>query len=440
MGMAEATSGGRGSSGLTRRSLLQGTAAAAAGVAVGSGAITGFPTIWAQNIKDITLTHVGGSYAAIKEIGDQAFKDLGFKIEMQAVDPGTQLNRSLTQPKSIDINNLDSSEVVFLAGKGVLRPLKVSDYKLWDKTIPIFTTGKFPDGKPIPSEGISPMKACFYTDASGKKLATGPTEFLTMIPTLYNADTLGIRPDLVGGRDKITSWKDLIDPKYKGKAALVDYAPVGIMDVAMALEAAGEIKYVDKGNMTKAEIDKTTKLLIDLKKEGHFRAFWSNFDQSVNLMASGEVVIQSMWSPAVTAVRSRGIDCYFVPLKEGYRGWFVGLTPMAHLSGLRLDCAMEYLNWFNSGWQGAFIAKQGYYSPVIETVKATLTPEEWDYWYEGKPAAVDIKDPYGNLMEKKGAIRDGGSLWDREGRVAVWNTVMDEDKYLTKRWNEFVSA
>ena len=68
--------------------------------------------------------------------------------------------------------------------------------------------------------------------------------------------------------------------------------------------------------MTKAEIDKTVKIMQDLKKSGHFRSFWSNFDQSVNLMASGEVVIQSMWSPAVTAVRSRGIDCYFVPLKK----------------------------------------------------------------------------------------------------------------------------
>ena len=29
------------------------------------------------------------------------------------------------------------------------------------------------------------------------------------------------------------------------------------------------------------------------------------------------------------------------------------------------------------------------------TAKKFLTPEEWDYWYEGKPAAVDIKDPYG---------------------------------------------
>ena len=122
----------------------------------------------------------------------------------------------------------------------------------------------------------------------------------------------------------MTTWKDLLDPKYKGKTALVDYAPVGVMDVAMALESRGDFKYADKGNMTKAEIDKTIKIMIDLKKGGHFRSFWSTFDQSVNLMASGEVVIQSMWSPAVTAVRSRGIDCYYVPLKEGYRGWFVG--------------------------------------------------------------------------------------------------------------------
>ena len=31
-----------------------------------------------------------------------------------------------------------------------------------------------------------------------------------------------------------------------------------------------------------------------------------------------------------------------------------------------------------------------------------MTDDEWGYWYEGKPAAADIKDPYGNLMDKKG--------------------------------------
>jgi putative spermidine/putrescine transport system substrate-binding protein len=423
---------------LNRRLVLKGVAAG--GAAVATEAIGGFPTVWAQNVKDVTLVVSGGSYAVIKEIGEQATKDLGFKLVMQAITDDVQINRSITQPNTIDVNNIDSTKMPYLVGRGVLTPIPVSKYKQWADTVPLFTKNAYPNGQQASNQGLSPFNSLFYADKDGKKLATKATEFLTFVPTIYNADTLGIRPDLVGGRDKVTSWKDLLDPKYKGKTALVDYAAVGVIDVAMALEARGDFKYGNKGNMTKEEIDKTIRIMIELKKGGHFRSFWSTFDQSVNLMASGEVVIQSMWSPAVTAVRSRGIDCYYSPLKEGYRGWFVGLAPMAHLSGLKLDCAWEYINWYNSGWQGGFIAKQGYYSAVPSTAKKFLTPEEWDYWYEGKPAAVDIKDPYGTLMEKKGVSRDGGGIWDRMGNIACWNTVMDEDRYLTRRWNEFISS
>ena len=72
----------------------------------------------------------------------------------------------------------------------------------------------------------------------------------------------------------------------------------------MVCEAMGEVQYGDKGNMTKDEIDKTMAIFTEAKKAGQFRAFWKSFDESVNLMASGEVVIQSMWSPAITKVRS----------------------------------------------------------------------------------------------------------------------------------------
>jgi putative spermidine/putrescine transport system substrate-binding protein len=429
----------RGKGEITRRSVLNVTAAGA-GLAIGSGLVCGFPTIWAQNIKDVTLVHAGGSYAAIKEIGDQASKDLGFKILMQAVTDDVQLSRSLTQPNSIDINNLDSVKMPYLVGKGVLAPVPVTKYEYWIDTVPLFTKNAYSNGKQTSNQGLSPAKALFYEASDGRKLAGEPTDFLTMVPTIYNADTLGIRPDLIGGRDKVTGWRDLLDPSFKGKTALFDYAPVGVIDVAMALEARGDIKYADKGNMTKEEIDKTIKTMIELKESGHFRAFWNTFDEAVNLMASGEVVIQPMWSPAVTAVRSRGIECYYVPLKEGYRGWYAGLAPMAHLTGLKLDCAYEYMNWYNSGWQGAFIARQGYYSAVPSTAKEFLTQEEWDYWYQGKPAAVDIRDPYGVLIERKGVARDGGGIWDRMGHIACWNSVMDEDRYLTRRWNEFVSS
>jgi putative spermidine/putrescine transport system substrate-binding protein len=173
---------------LSRRSWLQG-AAISAGAAAGFDAVNGFPTIWARNVKDVTLIHIGGSYACIKEIGEQASRDLGFKVEMQVVDPSTQLSRALTQPKSFDINNIDNSSIVYLVGKGVLKPVPVKDYKLWNKTVPIFTTGKFPDGRPIPTQGLSPIKTGFWTGPDASKLADQPTDFLTMVPSLFNADT-----------------------------------------------------------------------------------------------------------------------------------------------------------------------------------------------------------------------------------------------------------
>jgi len=53
---------------------------------------------------------------------------------------------------------------------------------------------------------------------------------------------------------------------------------------------------------------------------------------------------------------------------------------------------------------------------------------------------TDIMNPYGKLMEKAGNTRDGGAFWDRMGNIAVWNSVMDEDRYLTRRWNEFITS
>ncbi len=100
----------------------------------------------------------------------------------------------------------------------------------------------------------------------------------------------------------------------------------------MICESAGIVKYGDKGNMTKEEIDTTIDFLIKTKKDGQFRAFWKTFDELVNLMASGEVVIQSMWSPAVAAVRSKGVPCVYQPLEEGYRSWGGGLGIAKHLS------------------------------------------------------------------------------------------------------------
>ena len=49
-------------------------------LAAGSGVITGFPTIWAQKIKDVKLLQVGGSYSSIIDIARQAIDSRRYRI------------------------------------------------------------------------------------------------------------------------------------------------------------------------------------------------------------------------------------------------------------------------------------------------------------------------------------------------------------------------
>jgi putative spermidine/putrescine transport system substrate-binding protein len=420
--------------GISRRTLLK-TGAVAAGLAAGSGAITGFPTIWAQSA--ITLRQFGTGVSNLNAIAEQCKADLGITLEMTAMDSDATAQRAVTQPDSYDIADIEYwiAKKVFPAG--VMQPMDVKKLKYFDKIVPLFIDGKLKPESVI-AQGTAPHTVGFVEAQDSKTFAKEPTGWMTMVPTIYNADTLGIRPDLVG-RD-ITTWADIMDPAFKGKTSILNIPSIGIMDAAMIMEAMGNIKYADKGNMTPEEIDKTIDFLIKAKQDGQFRAFWKSFDESVNLMASGEVVIQSMWSPAVAAVRSKGIPCVYQPLKEGYRAWGGGLGLAAHLEGAKLDAAYEYINWYLSGWVGAYLNRQGYYSAAMETAKQHMSEDEWGFWVEGKPAKGDILSPDGKVMEKAGAVRDGGSFEERMGKVACWNSVMDEDRYMVKRWNEFIAA
>ena len=305
---------------LSRRSFMK-AGAAIAGAAIGSEVI-GAPTIWAQEIKDIELRHVGVSYSVVKAIGDQAAKDLGFKVTMQNLDTSAAINRFITQPNSVDIADLEGWQAKLAAKRGVIQGIEAKKIKEFDNFLPIFTKGEL-DGHKIPRQGISPYEALYIEKPDSTELHDGVTDWLTNVPQVYNADSLGYRPDLVG--HTVTEWKELIDPKFKGKAAILDVPAIGIMDAALCFESAGLIKYGNKGNMTKKEIDFTCDKLIELKKDGQFRATWTTFDQSVELMAAGEVVIESMWSPAVAAVRVKQIPCTYAAMnikdgKEGYRG------------------------------------------------------------------------------------------------------------------------
>ena len=423
------------SAGVSRRGVLKG-AGAIAGAAAGSGAITGFPAVWSQEPK--VLRYLGTAVNQAEEITKKVKEDTGITIEYISATTDDVTKRVITQPNSFDVLDTEYFSLKKLIPSGNILSLDARKIKQFDNITPVFTKGELPSGKKIGDQGTAPKKVMFLEGENSTKFAAGVTQWVTLIPTVYNADTLGIRPDLI--KRPITTWAELLNPEFKGKASILNIPSIGIMDAAMVVEATGAYKYPDKGNMTKAEIDITMKVLTEAKKAGQFRAFWKDFNESVNLMASGETVIQSMWSPAVTAVRTKGIPCVFQPLKEGYRSWASGFCVSKGVSGKKAEWAYEFVNWFLSGWAGGFLNRQGYYSAVLSTAQANMEPYEWAYWMEGKKAEKDIKAPDGSLLEKAGATRDGGSYDDRMGNVACWNAVMDENDYMVRKWNEFIAA
>ncbi|MDO6387833.1 PotD/PotF family extracellular solute-binding protein [Uliginosibacterium sp. 31-12] len=410
-----------------RRLLLKGTAGIlAAGV---------FPAIHAQ--EKLVLRYLGTAVNQDKAIADRFKADTGIEIQYIPVTTDEVTKRAVTAPNSFDLIDTEYFSLKKIIPTGNLLAIDAKRIKNADKITPLFTKGEI-GGKKVGDQGTAPKKVMFLEGADSKKFSATPTQFMTLIPTVYNADTLGIRPDLI--KRPIDSWKELLNPEFKGKAAILNIPSIGIMDAAMVVEAMGLHKYADKGNMTRAEIDLTIKTLIEAKKAGQFRALWKDFNESVNLMASGEVVIQSMWSPAVTAVRTKGIACNFQPLKEGYRAWAAGFGVPKSVKGRKADAVYEFINWFLDGWAGAYLNRQGYYSAVLDTAKAKMEAYEWAYWMEGKPAAKDIKSPNGDVLAKAGALRDGGSYEQRLGSIACWNAVMDENEYMVRKWNEFVAA
>ena len=220
-----------------RRRVLKGTGAAA-GLILGSGVVSGFPTIWAQNIKNVTLRQFGTGVSNINEIPKKVREDLGFKLEMTALDTDTTAQRVVTQPKSFDIADIEYFTVKKVWGSGNMQPFDVSKLKYYDKIVGIFKNGKLTPTSKI-AQGTAPHTVGFVDSPSSKKFSGSETNWYTLVPTIYNADTLGIRPDLIGR--PINSWAELLNSEFKGKASILNISSIGIMDAAMVCEAMGEI-------------------------------------------------------------------------------------------------------------------------------------------------------------------------------------------------------
>jgi putative spermidine/putrescine transport system substrate-binding protein len=256
-------------------------------------------------------------------------------------------------------------------------------------------------------------------------------------------DSMGYNADVIQKEPNEVSWAELFNTSYKGRVAMLADPAISLQDAGNAALATGLVdSFGSLGNMTTEEMDVMFKILNDLKAQGHFKGFWASFADSVNFMASGEVVIESMWSPAVAFLVTQGVNVKYAAPPEGFRGWSGGQGIAAHVTDpSKLQAVYDYLNWWLSGEPGGMMMRQGYYNAVQEPTREFVEPGEWDFWIDGKPAAEDLPGITGQVGDvKAGTVRDGGSFLDRACHYSSWNSHPEAEEYMLTNWNSFIAT
>jgi putative spermidine/putrescine transport system substrate-binding protein len=382
------------------------------------------------------LRVLGTGITLLEPIRRQAEADLGFEISFEVHNFINCQRRAALSPADYDIydqcfHNLD---IVWFWGS--LQPVDTQRIADWDLLSGLTREGGI-NRYASRGHGDQPVRKLYVQP--GEALGPAPSRYISMLPTVHNFDSFGYDARLYESAGvRRESWSWLLDPRAKGRVAVVDEPAIGIFDVALAAEAAGEVKFADIGNMTVAEIDALMAVLNRRRQQGFFRAIWQDGEEAATLIRNGEVAAQSMWSPVYGQLGEAAQHFVEANPIEGWRAWHGGMSLSRHLSGAALDMGYAYMNWWLSGWPGAVVARQGYYMSVLERVREALPPAEWAYWYEGLPAETDLPGPYGDVVVRAGARRAGGSYWERAGRIAVWNTAMDEHNYASRAWQRFV--
>lgn len=412
-----------------RRSLKQ--------IAVGLTSASLAPYVFARNKTKIRIL---GTHVTLQEsLRRQAEADLGISIEFEPGGSAAVLQKASMAPQSFDLYEQWSNSIRVLWQSGSIQAIDKRRIHNWSEINALTKTGKLTPAANL-GAGDAPYRI-LHIQPNGE-LGQEHSDQLSFLPYVHNVDSYGYNSSEIkaGTPYETESWGWLLDEQYRGKVGVINEPSIGLFDLALAAQTRGLMTFNDIGNMSRRELDQLFSILMEFKRSGHFNGFWTSVPESVSFIKSKRVIIESMFSPAVSELNGLKVPVIYAAPKEGYRGWHGVMCLSSATQGRQADAAYDYMNWWLSGWPGAHIARQGYYISNPERSKAYLSTPEWNYWYEGKPASHDLKGVDDQIVVKQGEIRNGGSYDKRFSNVAVWNTIMPTYEYSLQKWYEFISA
>ena len=219
------------------------------------------------------LRVLGTSVTHIEELRVAAEADLEIDIEFTTLTGTEAQRRGALSPESFDLYDQWFHDIDLIWPTGSVQPIDIERIVCWNDIGYLPKTGCLSSGQITAPGGDPSQKLFVQRDGS---LSNLPTQKISMMPTVHNADSFGI---IGTGSVDIQSWAALIDPRWRGSIILQSDAAIGCLDMLMALGASRKIGIQDIGNLSLAEIDLLTKKLTEYKEDGQFKTFWA--DESI---------------------------------------------------------------------------------------------------------------------------------------------------------------
>lgn len=334
---------------LQRRRLLRYMGIGGAAVGVGAAAWYANRLIGTNPTREIRFT-APSSYDLAPQDWEYLTKATGltalFTDNGNDVGPVLARMTTGTMAHDYDVQGLQGGAERELVAAGTLLPWDMDQIPNWQYV--------WQSAKSIP-----------YTVVNGERFS---------IPIAMNADSIIYLPDEVrktAGYDSgvVNSYAAVFDPKFAGRSSMEDAWINSAIFAAIYLKGHGA-PIRDPGNLSATELKEVMTFLIDKKRAGQFRRFWSGWEQGVQLIKSGEVVVMTGWEPIVKALQTSGINAQYANPIEGYEGWINTLMLQKGASDRgRVQDAHQFVNWVLSGYYGCALLKlRGYVVPSDTTI------------------------------------------------------------------------
>lgn len=268
-------------------------------------------------------------------------RETGLRIEATVIkdDPGLFLNEIMVNDggERYDIITAQAGAERPLISGGYILPMEVGRLRNW--------AGISADIREMP----------YLKSENGKHWG---------VPLAMNADSFGYFPARLDEPrpPEEVSWSLIFDSeKTHGRSSTGDNY-IYLQEAAAYLKVKGMAEIADPANMTPDEAKIAADFMIERKRAGQFRNFWSTYDAQLADILNGEVLAIRCWEPAVREARKQGLDMAYAYAQEFYDKWMHACyIPSQVKNRDKVDQVYAALDWIIGGSYAAHITSlRGY--------------------------------------------------------------------------------